>query len=113
MPMMPPLDAEYASWPVWPSRPAIDAVLITTPRCPSASAGSVRAMAAAPMVIRLKVPIRLMSMTLPKAARSCGEPSRPTVRWAQPMPAQLTTTRSGFPADTANSTAARARNRRR
>ena len=37
---------------------------MTTPRWPSASAGSVLAMAAAPIRIRLNVPIRLMSMTL-------------------------------------------------
>ena len=61
--MMPPLDAEYAIWPVWPSRPAIEAVLMTTPRCPSLSAGGVFAMAAAAMRMRLKVPIRLMLMT--------------------------------------------------
>ena len=65
--------------------PAIDAVLMTTPRAPSASAGPVLATAAAPMLMRLKVPIRLTSMTLPKAALSCGAPSRPTVRCAQPI----------------------------
>src|SRR5580704_5746152 len=64
-------------------------------------------MAAAPMLMRLNVPIRFTSMTLPKAARSCGDPSRPTVRCAQPMPAQLTTTRSGAPTPAAASTAAR------
>ena len=52
-------------------------------------------MAAAPIRIRLNVPIRLISMTLRKDARSCGAPSRPTVRDAQPMPAQFTTVRSG------------------
>ena len=36
-------------------------------------------------------------MTLRYVARSCGEPSRPTVRAAQPMPALFTTTRSGAP----------------
>ena len=34
-----------------------------TPRCPSTSAGSVLAMAAAAIRIRLKVPIRLTAMT--------------------------------------------------
>ena len=63
IPMMPPLEAEYAIWPVCPSRPAIEAVLMMTPRCPSWSAGSVFAMAAAAMRIRLNVPIRLMLMT--------------------------------------------------
>jgi len=41
------LEAEYATWPVWPSMPATEEVLMTTPRWPSASAGSVLAMAAA------------------------------------------------------------------
>src|SRR6266516_2850641 len=95
IPMIPPFDAEYASWPVWPSIPATDAVLMTTPRCPSASAGSVRAIAAAAIRIRLNVPIRLMSSTLRNVARLWGAPSRLTVRSAQPMPAQLTTARSG------------------
>src|SRR5437763_1549651 len=76
------------------------------PPCPSASAGSVRAIAAAAIRSRLKVPIRLMSMTRRKAARSCGVPSRATVRAAQPMPAQLTATRSGAPSPAAASTAA-------
>jgi len=35
-----------------------------TPRCPSASAGSVLAMAEAAMRITLKVPTRLTAMTL-------------------------------------------------
>ncbi len=45
-------------------------------------------------------------MTLRYDARSCGEPSRPTVREAQPIPAQLTTARNGAPVATAASTAA-------
>src|ERR687896_1420878 len=106
MPTMPPLDAEYASWPVWPSRAATDAVLITTPRWPSPSAGSVLAIAAAPMRIRLNVPIRLTVMTFWYVARACGAPSRFTVRSAQPMPALLTITRSGAPESTAACTAA-------
>src|ERR1022692_2948039 len=77
-----------------------------TPRSPSASAASVFAMAAAAIRIRLNVPIRLTSMTLRKIARSCGVPSRPTVRAAQPIPAQFTATRSGGPSATAASTAA-------
>src|SRR6266516_988231 len=106
IPMLPPLDAEYASWPVWPSIPATDAVLMTTPRCPSSSAGSVRAIAAAAIRIRLNVPIRLMSKTLRNVARLCGAPSRFTVRSAQPMPAQFTTVRSGAPVAVAAPTAA-------
>ncbi len=42
----------------------MDAVLITTPRAPSASAGSVLEIAAAPIRIRLKVPMRLTRMTV-------------------------------------------------
>jgi len=58
------LEAEYAIWPVWPSMPATEEVLTMTPRCPSASAGSVLAMAEAAMRITLKVPTRLTAMTL-------------------------------------------------
>ena len=32
MPTTPPLDAEYAAWPIWPSNAATDAVLTMTPR---------------------------------------------------------------------------------
>ena len=45
-----------------------------------------------------KVPTRLIAITFLKASRSCADsiwPSRPMVRWAQPMPAELTTARSG------------------
>ena len=42
----------------------------------------------------LKVPIRLMRMTRSKSASGIG-PSRPTMRLAGPMPAQLTRTRAG------------------
>src|SRR3984893_9264810 len=80
--------------------------LVSKARSPSGSTGSVRAMAAAAIRIKLNVPIRLMSMTLRKDARSCGVPSRPTVRDAQPIPAQFTTTRSGASWATAASTAA-------
>ncbi len=53
----------------------------------------------------LKVPIRLMVMTLVKRARSCGA-SLPRVRSATPMPAQLTSTCSPPKACTAAATAA-------
>jgi len=43
--------------------PATEDVLMMTPRWPSASAGSVAAMAAADSRIRLKVPIRLTAIT--------------------------------------------------
>ena len=53
-----------------------------TPRCPSPSAGSVFAIADAASRSTLKVPVRFTAMTLAKLARSCGEPSRLTVRAA-------------------------------
>jgi hypothetical protein len=34
MPAMPPLLAEYAAWPIWPSNAATLAVEISTPRSP-------------------------------------------------------------------------------
>ena len=43
------------------------------------------------------MPVRLTAMTRPKLSRSCGEPSRLTVRAAKPIPAQFTATRSGWP----------------
>src|ERR1700733_3922124 len=86
--------------------PATEAVLMTTPRCPSASAASVLAIAAAPIRMRLNVPIRLTSITFRYVARSCGEPSLPTVRGPQPRPARGAPGRSGGPADAAASTAA-------
>ena len=45
-PTTPPLEAEYAVWPIWPSKAAIDAVMTTAPRSPSAS-GSFAAIASA------------------------------------------------------------------
>ncbi len=54
-----------------------------------------------------KLPIRLMAMTFLNASRFAAEsyePSLPTVRCAQPMPAELTSTRTG-PIDFAISTA--------
>jgi hypothetical protein len=52
----------------------------------------------------LKVPIRLTLITLEKISRSCG-PCLETVRWAHPIPAQQTETRSS-PASVAAATAA-------
>ena len=40
MPTMPPLDAEYAAWPIWPSSAATEAVLTTAPLPPSSVDGS-------------------------------------------------------------------------
>ena len=51
-------------------------------------------MAAAASRIMLKVPIRLMRMTRSKSASGIG-PSRPTMRLAGPMPAQLISMRAG------------------
>src|SRR5580692_3519233 len=55
----------------------------------------------------LNVPIRLTLMTLSKSASGCG-PSRPTTRFATPMPAQLISTRAGPWALAACTTAASA-----
>ena len=51
-----PLEAEYASWPTWPSNAATEAVLTITPRSPSLDAdgsASSRAMRAAASRITL------------------------------------------------------------
>ncbi len=87
----PPLEALYAAWPIWPSNAAIEAVLTITPR--SSSSGSCSVIAAAASRSTLKVPTRLTATTFWKRPRSWG-PSRPTVRPAEPTPAQLTATRS-------------------
>ena len=62
MPTTPPLEAEYDSWPIWPSKAAIDAVMTTAPRSPSSPASD-WAMAFAPRRSRLNMPIRLTWMT--------------------------------------------------
>src|SRR5690606_35458929 len=77
------------AWPIWPSKAATDAVLMQTPRSPSAL-GSFFAMAAAPRRIMLKLPIRLTVTIFVKWGSGIG-PSLPTVLAAPPMPAQLTT----------------------
>ena len=51
-------------------------------------------MSAATSRIMLKVPIRLTRITFSKSASGIG-PSRPTMRFAGPMPAQLTRMRAG------------------
>ena len=59
------------------------------------------------MRMQSKLPIRLMAMTFLNASRLAAEsyePSLPTVRCAHPMPAELTSTRTG-PIDFAISTA--------
>ena len=40
MPAIPPLEAEYAAWPIWPSKAATEAVLMIAPRTPSLFTGS-------------------------------------------------------------------------
>ena len=67
------------------------------PRLPSSS-GVLRLILEAASRQTLKVPIRLISMTLRYTSRSWAEeysPSRPTLRPAHPMPAQFTTLKSG------------------
>ena len=61
-PTMPPLLAAYAAWPIWPSNAATLAVMITIPRSPSS--GSLSIMVAAASRSTLKVPTRLMSITV-------------------------------------------------
>ena len=94
---MPPLDAEYAAWPIWPSKAAALDMLTMAPRSPL-SVGSLREIAVPTRRMQSKVPIRLIAITFENASRSAAElnsPSRPTVRWAQPMPAEFTSTRTG------------------
>ena len=105
MPCTPPLEAEYAIWPIWPSNAATEAVLMTTPRWPDSSTVSVLAIASAARRITLKVPSRLTVMTVRNSSRSCG-PFLDRMRPAQPTPAQLTTMRSGTPESTIWSIAA-------
>src|SRR3990170_4663200 len=66
----PPFDAEYAGWPIWPSKAATDAVITTTPR--SSRRGSVSCIAAAVSRIALKVPTRLTRMTRSKSSSGNG-----------------------------------------
>ena len=101
MPTTPPLDAEYAAWPIWPSNAATEAVLMMTPR--SSPIGSFLAMRSADRRNTLNVPIRLTSTTFLKASSGKG-PSLLSVLAALPIPAQLTLMRSG-PIDSATSSA--------
>jgi hypothetical protein len=75
------------------------------PRSPSAF-GSLPTIRFAARRITLKVPIRFTSTVRRKFSSGKGCPSRPTVRWALPMPAQFTTARSGPKASAAASSAA-------
>ena len=80
------------------------AVLISTPRSPVGS-GAFFAIASAARRIMLKLPIRLIWMTLANRPSACA-PSLPTVRAAGAMPAQLTRPKSA-PIDSACATTAR------
>ena len=105
MPTMPPFEAEYAAWPICPSKAATEARFTIAPRAPSPSTGSVLDIAEAARRRTLKEPIRFTRITNSKVLRSKGVPSRPTVRDALPIPAALTSERSG-PSSVAASTAA-------
>src|ERR1017187_4096149 len=75
--------------------PAIEAVLTTTPRWPSAS-GSLSPMAAATSRVVLKVPSAFISIVWMKESLSWGTPPRPTVRPPPtPPPATFTSIESG------------------
>src|SRR4051794_27458055 len=63
-------------------------------------------MAAAASRSTLKVPTRVTMTGFTNASKSCGSPARPTVRWAQPMPAQLIAMRSGRSLSVASAIAA-------
>src|SRR5256712_7042352 len=75
-----------------------------TPRSPS-SLGGLRAISAAARRSTLKVPVRLMAITLAKRSRGIG-PCLLTVRMAAPTPAQLTHTCTAPKRSTAFATAA-------
>jgi hypothetical protein len=88
IPTTPPLDAEYGAWPICPSNAATDAVLIMTPRSPSAF-GSFFCMMAAASLATIKLPTRLICTTLENWLAGIG-PSRPSDRPGIRTPAQLT-----------------------
>ena len=69
---MPPFDAEYDAWPIWPSNAATEAMLTIAPRSPYSS-GSVVLIAVAARRMQSKLPIRLMLMTRLKASRLAAE----------------------------------------
>ena len=101
-----PLEAAYAAWPICPSNAATEAVLMITPRSPSAFA-SVSAIAAAARRNRLKLPIRLTLITWAKFARPCG-PFLPRIFSPRTTPAQLISPCKPPKASTAAVTAASA-----
>ena len=87
-PTSPPLEAEYATWPIWPSKAAIEAVLMITPRLP-ASSGALDAIGCEAWRSTSKVPIRFTWITRVNFFRSCG-PFLPSTFSPTPMPAVLT-----------------------
>jgi len=92
MPTTPPLDAEYAAWPIWPSKAATDAVFTITPRSPS-TPGALCWIKAAAALATLKLPTRL-TITVAWNCDSGIAPSLPSKRPVPRMPAQLTATLS-------------------
>ena len=72
MPTTPPFDAEYAAWPICPSKAATLARLTMAPRSPD-SVGSLREIAVPTRRTQSKVPIRLIATTLENASRSAAE----------------------------------------
>jgi hypothetical protein len=72
MPTTPPLDAEYAACPIWPSNAATEAMLTIAPRSPC-SIGSVVLIAVATMRMQSKLPIRLIAITFLNASRLAAE----------------------------------------
>ena len=80
----PPLDAEQAACPIWPSKAATVAVLTITPRTPS-SFGSFSIMIGAASRMGLNVPTRLICTTFTKESRGWS-PLLLTTFSAEPMP---------------------------
>ena len=106
MPTTPPFEAEYEAWPIWPSKAATEAMLQIAPRSPLAR-GSFVLIAVPTMRMQSNVPTKLIATTFLNASKLAAdsyEPSLPTVRCAQPIPAEFTNARIG-PMDLAISVA--------
>ena len=71
MPTIPPFDAEYAAWPIWPSKAATDATL--TMAALARLSGSTVLIAVPAMRMQSKLPIRLIAMTFLKASRLAAD----------------------------------------
>lgn len=76
---MAPLDAEYATWPGWPSNAAEDATRIRTPRSPSGGRGLTLIMCGRHWRMRSRVPRRLMFRTKSICSMGTGVPVRPSI----------------------------------